>query len=279
MAFSIWWLIPAFVGLVGILMLVGGVGRVFKAKFASGVFRVLFGGLTLAGAAIIGLVGLNLQTYVALSKERVAGKVTLKKVGDFNYVATIDLADNGKFRNQPKDYQVTGELVNVGGPVVKFKPWANVIGMDSIFRVETVGGSYFDANCNNQYRPRTENANETGKGADLMKVLGESWKLMNATDVIHESTSGQAMGDGAVYLIKATQGAFELEPDANSQVAKDLQTALLTRSGASCAPVTGPVQTPAGEVQYAPPVEANQAQEQMAQPPTQTTLPPATPPN
>ena len=84
---------------------------------------------------IIGLVGLNLQTYVQLSKERVAGKVTLKKVSDFNYVATIDLADNGVFRNKPKDYQVTGELVNVGGPIVKFKPWANVVGMDSIFRV------------------------------------------------------------------------------------------------------------------------------------------------
>ena len=275
MSFSIWWLIPAFVALVGVLMLVGGVGRVFKAKFVSGIFRVLFGGLTLAGAAIVGLVGLNLQTYVALSKERVAGKVSLKKVGDYNYVATIDLADNGKFRNQPTDYQVTGELVNVGGPVVKFKPWANVIGMDSIFRVETVGGSYFDANCNNLYRPRVESAEQPGKGADLMKVLGESWKLVNATDVIHESTSGQAMGDGAVYLIKATQGAFELEPDAGNQSAKDLQTALLTRDGASCAAVTGPVQTPAGEVQYAPPVESNRDTAE----PSQTPQAPATPSN
>jgi hypothetical protein len=273
MAFSIWWLIPAFVGLVGILMLVGGVGRVFKAQFVSGVFRVLFGGLTLAGAAIVGLIGLNLQTYVALSKERVAGKVTLKKVGDFNYVATIDLADNGKFRNQPSDYQVTGEIVNVGGPVVKFKPWANVIGMDSIFRVETVGGSYFDVDCNNLYQPRTESA-AADEGADLLKLLGESWKLLNATDVIHESTSGQAMGDGAVYLIKATQGAFELEPDPNSVVAQDLQKALLTRSGATCSPVTTPVQTPAGEVQYAPPAPANAPPEQNMLPPAQTSQPP-----
>jgi hypothetical protein len=256
MSFSIWWLIPAFVGLVGILMLVGGIGRVFKAKFVSGMFRVLFGGLTLAGAAIIGLVGLNLQTYVQLSKERVAGKVTLKKVSDFNYIATIDLADNGVFRNKPKDYQVTGELVNVGGPIVKFKPWANVVGMDSIFRVETVGGSYFDPNCTNTYHPRVETASDPDKGS-LMRVLGESWKLTNATDVIHESTSGQAMGDGAVYLIKATQGAFELEPDETSQAAKDLQTAVITRSGATCDPVTGPVTTPAGEIPYSAPVEAN----------------------
>lgn len=257
MSFSIWWLIPAFVGLIGVLMLIGGIGRVFKAKFASGTFRVLFGGLTLAGAAIIGLVGLNLQTYVALSKERVAGKVTLTKVSDFNYTATIDLADNGVFRNQPKDYQVTGELVNVGGPVVKFKPWANVIGMDSIFRVETVGGSYFDPDCTNAYHPRVESAADPDKGS-LMKVLGSSWKLTNATDVIHESTSGQAMGDGAIYFIKATQGAFELEPDPTNKMAVDLQTAVITRSGATCDPVTGPVTTPAGEILYQAPAQSTQ---------------------
>lgn len=54
---AIWWLLPAFVGLVGVLMLVGGVARVFKAQLGGGIMRVLFGGLTLAGAAIIGLVG------------------------------------------------------------------------------------------------------------------------------------------------------------------------------------------------------------------------------
>ena len=79
---SIWWLIPAFVGLVGVLMLVGGIMAVFKAKLGSGLLRVLFGGLTLAGAMIVGLIGLNLQTYAALSKERLAGQLVLKKTGD-----------------------------------------------------------------------------------------------------------------------------------------------------------------------------------------------------
>ena len=100
---SIWWLIPAFVGLVGVLMLVGGIMAVFKAKFGSGILRVLFGGLTLAGAMIAGLIGLNLQTYAALSKERLAGQVILKKVGDHNYTASIDLADDGKHRAQHLD--------------------------------------------------------------------------------------------------------------------------------------------------------------------------------
>ena len=99
---SIWWLIPAFVGLVGVLMLVGGVLKLFKAHLGGGLIRILFGGLTLAGAMIVGLIGLNLQTYTQLSKERLAGQVTLKKVGDYNFTATIDLADaDGKLRGAP----------------------------------------------------------------------------------------------------------------------------------------------------------------------------------
>ena len=50
---------------------------------------------------IVGLIGLNLQTYAQLSKERLAGQVVLKKVGDHNYTASIDLADDGKLRGKP----------------------------------------------------------------------------------------------------------------------------------------------------------------------------------
>ncbi len=93
---------------------------------------------------IVGLIGLNLQTYAQLSKERLAGQVMLKKVGDHNLTASIDLADDGKLRGKPVDYQVTGERVHISGPLVKFKPWANVIGMDSLFKVNEVYGTYVD---------------------------------------------------------------------------------------------------------------------------------------
>lgn len=243
---SIWWLIPGFVGLVGILMLVGGVGGLLKARFLSGGFRFLFGGAVLAGAAIIGLVGLNLQTYAQLSKERLAGQVVLTKTADFTYTAAVDLADKGKLRGAPINFDVTGEDFRVEGPVLKWKPWANVLGMDSLFRVDHVEGVYVDSNCENQYDPRRADLGEAGGANDAFKTVrgfGESWKHVNAVDVINIQGSRVPMGDGAVYNIKATQGAFEMEP-ANQQ-ARDLQATLLTRTGTTCAPVTGPVETPA----------------------------------
>ncbi len=282
MSFSIWWLIPAFVGLVGILMLVQGIAKVFKAKFGSGIFRVLFGGLTLAGAAIVGLIGLNLQTYAQLSKERLAGQVVLTKVGDFNYTASIDLADEaGKLRGKPTDYQVTGQRIYIEGPLVKFKPWANVIGMDSLFKVSEVYGTYVNPSCTNKYAPRRESTDEC-KAGDFFGCLGTSWKLLSLADFSHTSASGQLMADGAVYDIYASQDAFELKPNLDNKVALDLQSQVPPQGPPDCDPVTTPVETPSGAVEYRAPTAANPPPAQTNQPPVQRVQPqvvaPATPP-
>lgn len=281
---SIWWLIPAFVGLVGILMLVGGVAKVFKAKLGSGLMRVLFGGLTLAGAMIVGLIGLNLQTYAQLSKERLAGQVVLKKVGDHNYTASIDLADDGKLRGKPVDYQITGERVHISGPMVKFKPWANVIGMDSLFKVNEVYGTYVDPNCTNKFTPRREGTDECKTG-DFFGCLGTSWKLLNLADFSHTSDSGQLMADGAIYDIYASQDAFELKPNPANQVAMNLQSQEVPGGAMSCDAVTSAVQTPEGAVEYKAPAAAAPAPAANAPakpkaaapavaPPAQATVPP-----
>lgn len=253
---SIWWLIPAFVGLVGVLMLVGGILAVFKAKLGSGLMRVLFGGLTLAGAMIVGLIGLNLQTYTQLSKERLAGQVTLKKVGDHNFTASIDLADDGKLRGKPVDYQVTGERVHISGPLVKFKPWANVLGLDSLFKVSEIYGTYVDPNCTNTYTPRREATDECDSKSDFFGCLGTSWKLLNLADFSHTSDSGQLMADGAVYDIYASQDAFELKPNPDNAIALDLQSQQVPGGAMNCTTVTTPVQTPEGAVDYKAPAAA-----------------------
>jgi hypothetical protein len=254
---------------VGVMMLVGGIARLFKAHFAGGIGRVLFGGLTLAGAMIVGLIGLNLQTYAALSKERLAGQVTLKKVSDYEYTATIDLADaEGKLRGQPKDFQITGQRVHIEGPVVKFKPWANVIGMDSLFKVTEVYGTYVNPNCTNKYAPRRETTEECATG-DFMGCLGSSWKMLNLADFSHTSASGQLMDDGAIYDIYASQDAFELKPNTSNAVAMALQEQVAPRGPVDCDPVTGPVETPSGAVEYRPPVATPQAA-----PPVQGTVQP-----
>jgi hypothetical protein len=119
-------------------MLVGGVMAVFKARLGSGLLRVLFGGLTLAGAMIVGLIGLNLQTYAALSKERLAGQVVLKKTGDVVQavadVTGIAVAPEQQWVPRVSDKQPPVEL----HPILGFK--VEVSGLEAkVFRAPSMG--------------------------------------------------------------------------------------------------------------------------------------------
>lgn len=289
MPISIWWLIPTFVALVGALMLFGGIGRVFKAKFTSGLFRVLFGGVALAGAAIFGLIGLNLQTYAQLTKERLAGQVVLTKATGadaFTYNASVDLADSGRLRGAPVDFEVKGEHLRIEGPVLKWKGWANVLGLDSVFRVDHIEGVYVDTDCQNRFYAGRQDLNEKGGPKDQftsIRNLGESWKLVNAADVLYIDGPRVPMADGAVYNIKATQAGFELEPDGD--FTKNLANRILSDEAAKCdadpsaAPVgtpanPAPATTPAITPENPNPVTPTSPPEQLQLPPAQTTVPP-----
>jgi hypothetical protein len=143
---------------------------------------------------------------------------------------------------------VTGEIVYVSGPVLTFKPWANVIGMDSIFTLTRVKGEYIEANCQNLYHPLVIDTNENA--ADKLSLaslggLGESWKTFNVVDALHYSASGQTMADGAVYDIYATQDAFVMKPNKDSPAANALQREIVTAKGAHCETPKKDVETPA----------------------------------
>jgi hypothetical protein len=228
---SIWWLIPAFVGLVGVLITVGGIGRVFKARLVSGLFRTLFGGLTLAGAAIMGLIGLNLQTYARLTHERLAAEVTLKQTGENQFTASVRKAVNSKGELGPaQDFAVTGDQVRIEGPVWKMKPWANIIGADSFYRLDRVQGRWSNAQAENANVPTAHDldggsttgldalkiAEAVGSGAETVANLtrGKDDKVAPGSfnpitlDTNFGSGVYMPMADGAVYDVMITQAAF-----------------------------------------------------------------------
>ena len=75
----LWWILPALAGVVGLLFSFAGLGRLLKLRLAAGGLRFLVG-IGLLGAAGIGtFVGLNLQTYKALTKERDVAEITFDK--------------------------------------------------------------------------------------------------------------------------------------------------------------------------------------------------------
>jgi hypothetical protein len=204
---SIWWLIPAFVGLVGVMMLVGGIGRLFRLNVLGGGFRILFGGLTLAGAAVIGLIALNLQTYSRLTHEQLAAEVTLKQVAPNQFTATVRKGNSKGELGAPQDFNVSGDKVRIEARVWKMKPWANIIGVDSFYRFERIQGRWDDPARENATPSTAYDTIRDDAGVDVFNLsLGKYNPLQ--MDTTFGSGVYMPMVDGAVYDVSMTQSAF-----------------------------------------------------------------------
>lgn len=204
---SIWWAIPGFIGLVGAFMVFGGLGRLFKAQFVSGAFRFLFGGFVVAGAAMIGLVGLNLQTYARLTHEQLAAEIELKQTAPSQFDAIVRKANDKGELKEAQTFPVAGDKVRLEGRVWKLKPWANVIGEDSFYRFERIQGRWDD--------PAKENATPSTASDELADDVGVDvfeLPLGNFSPFQLDTTFGSGvympMVDGAIYSVSMTQSAF-----------------------------------------------------------------------
>lgn len=209
---SIWWTIPAFVGLIGLLTIVTAIGRLLTLRFVTGSFRFLFGGVLLAGAAVVGLVGLNLQTYARLTHERPGARVTLHQTGPSAFNASVEKADDKGSYGVPKDYALTGDSFRMEARILKWKPWANITGFDSLYRIERLQGRFDNVESERKTPPKPYEIGDKA-GIDLFEMSRGQARAINVVDAYYGSGTFVPMADGAQYAITVTQDGLIARPE------------------------------------------------------------------
>ena len=77
------------------------------------------------------------QGYRALTREDVAATVTTEPLGPHQFRATFVMADGTRARDD-----LRGDALYVNAHVVKWHPWANVLGLHTAYRLDRVAGRY-----------------------------------------------------------------------------------------------------------------------------------------
>ena len=136
-----WWIIPALCGVVGLMLGFAGISRLIRANFVSGGVRALLGVGFLGAAGVAVFAGLNLQTYKRLTHEQLAATVYFIQVENEanKYVANITYPGD---ESLSKTYTLTGDEFEIGAQVIKFKPLANILGYDTVYRLEYLSGRF-----------------------------------------------------------------------------------------------------------------------------------------
>jgi len=209
----IWWALPAISGLIGLLMTFGGLGRLFKLKPFSGSFRLLMGVGFLGFAGVVTLAGLNLQTYKRLTLERPVAVLTFTQAGTPEAYSVNMVYPGG----EQSTVELSGDEWELNARVVKFKAFSNLLGFDSVYKLDRVYGRYEDV-------ARASETNgvklSTNPGLDVVAMAIDNGGRFGVEDARYGSAVYNPMADGVSFIVCMTQVGLIARP--NNKAAADI---------------------------------------------------------
>ena len=129
-----------------------------------GTVRGLGALLLLALAALAATVTVGLQGYRALTFEEVAATVRTEPVAPQRFRATITLPDH-----RLAMYDLAGDAFYVDAHVLKWHPWASLLGLHTVYELDRVAGRY-NAVADERTQPHTAYELGRSKPVDLFSM-------------------------------------------------------------------------------------------------------------
>ena len=217
-----WWIAPVAVAVLGGLILIGGLASLFKGRFFGGLFGTVSGGLLLAAALAGGLLGQNVQTYARLTYERPVASLAIRQLAPQYFEVVVAQPAEGELPARTAVYPVNGDEWRMEAQVLKWKPWANVVGLDSQYRLDRLSGRYQNIE---QERTGARSVHALSGGDVKTGPLAYvPWTLsvwdvarkyrtsVDAVDTLYGSAAYMPMADGATYEVWITQSGLIARP-------------------------------------------------------------------
>lgn len=133
-----WMLVVAIAfALAGVVLVVGGVAALVRARPLRFALRTLMGLLLLATGAFVAAISLGMQGYRALTHEEVAARISVQPLGAQRFAADVRLADGRR-----ASFELAGDEIYVDAHILKWRPIFNLAGLHTAYELDRVAGRY-----------------------------------------------------------------------------------------------------------------------------------------
>ena len=124
-------------GLVGAILVVAGIGSFIYMQFKQSAIRLVAGLMLLALGSLAGTISVGMMGYRALTREDVAARIVVKPAGPQRFLATFRFIDG-----REATYELAGDEIYVDAHILKWHPYANMIGLHTAYEIDRVAGRY-----------------------------------------------------------------------------------------------------------------------------------------
>jgi len=149
---------------IGLILFVTGSIALIRLRLARAAMGLLGGTTALALGGLAGAVALGVQGYRAFSYEEVAARIDVRPIAPQRFVATFHFPDE-----RVAIYSLNGDAIYVDAHVLKWKPWANVLGLHTAYELNRVAGRYNDID-QERTAPRTVHSLAPERPIDLFSL-------------------------------------------------------------------------------------------------------------
>lgn len=164
-------LLAAIFGVLGVLLILAGIGSFFYLQLKQSAIRVVAGLLLLALGTLAGTISVGMMGYRALTREDVAANIAVKPTGKQRFMATFRFPDG-----RESTYELAGDEIYVDAHILKWHPYANLIGLHTAYEIDRVAGRYH-AVKDEREAVRTVHALARDKPVDLY-ALGRRYTFL-----------------------------------------------------------------------------------------------------
>ena len=136
---------PAFVvaaavlGALGLLLVLGGLLALFRARLLAFAMRMLLGLALVFLGTLLGAISLGMQGYRALTREETAARLIVQPRAPQRFSARIVYRDGREVT-----FDLAGDEIYVDAHILKWQPMANVLGLHTAYELGRLAGRYRD---------------------------------------------------------------------------------------------------------------------------------------
>jgi hypothetical protein len=192
--------------LLGVPLLVAALRRLRRLRLVGGTLYLLSGGTVILLVAVAGLVAANLFTYARLTHEQEAARITSRQLGERHFAVSLQA------RNAPpRHFQVRGDEWQVDARVLKWRPMGNLVGLDTLYRLERLSGRYGDVTSERALQ-RTVYDLAEDPGLDLWTLTRRYQRYVPLADALYGSAAFVPMAEGAEYVVSVSASGLVVRP-------------------------------------------------------------------
>jgi hypothetical protein len=199
--------------LAGILFLFAAIRRIRRRKVLGGLLSGASALVLILLSASAALIAGDLRTYQRLTYEQPVGELQLNRTGErqFNAVLTYPGGERA-------DFALRGDEWQIDARVLKWRALANIVGFDSVYRLERISGRYARIE-DERDQPRTVYALNPPQRIDPWDLVHGYHSWIPWLDALYGSAAFLPLADGALYEIKMSQSGLIARP--LNQAARD----------------------------------------------------------